>query len=45
MNDRVNKEMFGSDEMDMNAFLPLGSRPKRTKKAGIMTLVHSVLSK
>ncbi|MEI7649303.1 MAG: TIGR04083 family peptide-modifying radical SAM enzyme [Methanomicrobiales archaeon] len=45
MNDRVNKEMFGSDEMDMNAFLPFGSRPKRATKAGIMTLVHSVLSK
>ncbi len=45
MNDRVNKEMFGSDDMDMDAFLPFGSRPKRAKKAGIMTLVHSVLSK
>ena len=45
MNDRLNKEMFESDEMDMNAFLPFGSRPKRATKTGIMTLMHSVLSK
>lgn len=45
MNERVNREMFGSDEMDTTAFSPFGERPKRAKKAGIMTLMHSVLSK
>ncbi|MDO9324265.1 MAG: TIGR04083 family peptide-modifying radical SAM enzyme [Methanoregula sp.] len=45
MNDRVNKEMFGDDDMDMTAFSPFGPTPKRAKKAGIMTLMHTVLSK
>ncbi|MDP2796898.1 MAG: TIGR04083 family peptide-modifying radical SAM enzyme [Methanoregula sp.] len=45
LNDRLSKEMFGSDEMDMIALSPFGARPKRASKAGIMTLMHSVLSK
>ena len=45
MNNRLNKEMFESDELDTNAFSPFGVRPNRTTKAGIMTLMHSGLSK
>jgi uncharacterized protein len=45
LNDRVNREMFGSDEMDMIALSPSGPRPKRATKAGIMNLMHAVLSK
>jgi len=45
MNERINTEMFGSDEMDMTDISPFGLRPKRPTKAGIMTLMHAVLSK
>jgi hypothetical protein len=45
MNDRLNKEMFESGDMDMTAFSPFGARPKRAAKAGMMDLMHSVLSK
>lgn len=45
MNERVNEEMFGSDDMDMTAFCPFGSQPKRAVKAGMLTLMRSVLSK
>jgi len=45
LNDRVDKEMYGSGDMDMTLMSPFGSRPKRAAKAGIMTLMHSVLSK
>ncbi len=45
MNDRVNAEMFKDDDMDITAFSPFGPAPKRTKKAGMLDLMHSVLSK
>jgi uncharacterized protein len=45
MNDRVNEEMFGSDEMEMPVFSPFGPPAKKGKKAGIMTLMRSVVSK
>ena len=45
MNDRVNEEMFVSGEMEMPAFPQLAPQHKRVKKARMMTLMHSVLSK
>jgi uncharacterized protein len=45
MNERVNREMYGSGDMEMTAFSQFGPRPKQGKKTGILTLMHSVLSK